>query len=216
MIAKILSKNTPPDEYGRRFAFFQIVDHPEKGSTPTIPDETFLISRRESDPWTAVIRWARHYGVRLACAESCTGGLVSAGLTAIAGASRVVMGGVVAYDNRVKRDLLKVPADCLGRFGAVSEECACGMADGCRELFGVDLAISVTGIAGPGGAVPGKPVGTVCFARATRSGIDSLRCQFSGTRDEIRVQAAEMACAILLLTIREGAGYEGLSGYSTW
>lgn len=175
-----------------------------------------IVSRFFDDPWALCVRLARHQGHTIACAESCTGGLVSGQLTAVPGASRVCLGGVVAYDNRIKENLLGVRSDCLERHGAVSEECAAQMAAGVRSLFGASLAISVTGIAGPGGAVPGKPVGTVCIGLSTEGGTVTQRFQFSGTRESIRRYSSETACAILVSALigRHDAVFFGHSAES--
>jgi nicotinamide-nucleotide amidase len=105
-------------------------------------------------------------GATIATAESCTGGMVAARLTDRAGSSSYVLGGIVSYANSVKTDVLGVPAALIDEHGAVSEPVAAAMADGARAVTGADIAISTSGIAGPGGAVPGKPVGTVCFGLA--------------------------------------------------
>jgi nicotinamide-nucleotide amidase len=110
-------------------------------------------------------------GQTLALAESCTGGLVAARLTDVAGASDVLRGGVVAYANAAKQELLGVPADLLAAHGAVSEPVAAAMASGARTRFGADVGIATTGIAGPAGGSPHKPVGTVCFAVADAAGV---------------------------------------------
>ncbi|MGR3321051.1 MAG: CinA family protein [Pseudooceanicola sp.] len=116
-------------------------------------------------------------GLKAATAESCTGGMVGAALTDIAGSSRVVLGGIVAYANSAKRDLLGVAPDTLKEHGAVSEPTAREMAEGARRALGADLAVGITGIAGPGGAGE-KPEGRVCFAVAC-TGLETV----SETRD---------------------------------
>lgn len=146
---------------------------------------------------------ARAAGVTLGCAESCTGGLVSGSLTAVPGSSDVTRGGVVSYAIPVKREVLGVPAEVLEdpRLGAVSAECARAMAEGARRVLGCDVAVSVTGIAGPGGEEPGKPVGTVWFGLAGPGGTSSVLRRFDGGRGEVRLQAVLQALALL----REGA-----------
>ena len=118
----------------------------------------------------AIVALARRKGRRIATAESCTGGMVAAAITAVAGSSAVFDGGIVSYANSAKVQLLGVPEGLIARHGAVSEPVAQAMAEGARARLGADLAVSVTGIAGPGGATADKPVGRVCFglARADR------------------------------------------------
>ena len=117
-----------------------------------------------------VVRRLVARGDMLVTAESCTGGLVAAALTDIAGSSEAIYGGFVTYDNRAKRDLLGVTAAMLESHGAVSDVVARAMAEGARRAAGVGLAVAVTGIAGPGGGSARKPVGLVYFACATAAG----------------------------------------------
>ncbi len=146
---------------------------------------------------------ARAAGVTLGCAESCTGGLVSGALTAVPGSSDVTRGGVVSYAIPVKSEVLGVPAEVLEdpRLGAVSRACAEAMAEGARRVLGCDVAVSVTGIAGPGGEEPGKPVGTVWFGLAGPGGTRSVLRAFDGDRGEVRLRAVLQALSLL----REGA-----------
>jgi nicotinamide-nucleotide amidase len=142
----------------------------------------------------AVLAACRVAGWKLAVAESCTGGMVGARLTSIPGSSDVVLGGVVAYHNRVKTDLLGVPEELLALHGAVSAPVAEAMASGVRRKLGADAAVSITGVAGPGGGSEHRPVGTVWFG-LDHAGADvrSRHVVFPGTRDEIRRRASQYA-----------------------
>lgn len=119
---------------------------------------------------TAVLDVCRARGLKVATAESCTGGLVAGALTEIAGSSDVVDRGFVTYSNQAKQQMLGVPADTIKKFGAVSRETAEAMAIGAIGASGADVVIAITGIAGPGGGSADKPVGLVHFAAASRSG----------------------------------------------
>jgi PncC family amidohydrolase len=132
-------------------------------------------------------------GWRLATAESCTGGLVGALLSAHAGSSRVFVGGVVAYADEVKHALLDVPTSVLEQHGAVSEPVARAMAAGVRARLGADVAVSITGIAGPGGARPGKPVGWVWIGCSSPAGLSAEAWRFTGDRAAVRRAAAHRA-----------------------
>jgi nicotinamide-nucleotide amidase len=135
----------------------------------------------------------------VATAESCTGGLIIGCLTEIAGSSSVVERGYVTYDNRAKQEVLGVPAELLQRVGAVSEEVARAMAEGARERAGVDLAIAVTGIAGPGGATPTKPVGLVHMSVALRDQPTEHALEtFAGDRAAVRLASVDAALALAL------------------
>jgi len=136
-------------------------------------------------------------GVTLATAESCTTGLVAHLLGRTAGVSAVFLGGIVAYANAAKRDLLGVPAALLARHGAVSEPVARSMALGARERFGAALAVSTTGIAGPGGGSSEKPVGLVYIAISSGEGERCRRFQFRGDREDTMLAAAVEALAML-------------------
>ena len=129
----------------------------------------------------------------LATAESCTGGLVAATISEIPGSSAVLDRGFVTYSNEAKEDLLGVSASTLKRFGAVSEEVARAMARGALEESRATLAVAVTGIAGPGGATPGKPVGLVWIAWARKGEVRARRFQFKGGRAAVRRQAVAAA-----------------------
>ena len=149
-------------------------------------------------------------GMTVGFAESCTAGLCSAALACFPGSSNVLAGSVVSYMCSVKERVLGVDAEILDNpaLGPVSLPCAEGMALGARRLLDCDVAVSVTGLAGPGGAEPGKPVGTVCFGLATKDISRSMTLHFEGSRDEIRVLAA---CGALSLA-REGIMETKLSG----
>ena len=132
-------------------------------------------------------------GWRLGVAESCTGGWIAKVLTDVAGSSQWFDGGVVAYSNAAKTELLGVPSETLAVHGAVSEETVRAMADGARRRFAVDLAVAVTGIAGPGGGTPDKPVGTVHFAWAAPNRVMAARRIFPGSRESVRRQTVALA-----------------------
>jgi nicotinamide-nucleotide amidase len=138
-------------------------------------------------------------GWRLTTAESCTGGLIIACLTEIPGSSSVIERGYVTYDNRAKAEMLGVPPDLFERVGAVSEEVARAMAEGARDRAGVDLALAVTGIAGPSGATPTKPVGLVHLAIACRGGATrNDREIFPGKRAAVRMATVDRALRLAL------------------
>ncbi len=157
----------------------------------------------ESDLAARVLDEARSRGLRLAVAESCTGGLVGARLTDVPGSSDVFVGGVIAYDNALKVDLLGVPESVLAEHGAVSEPVALAMAEGALHRFGVDVAVSVTGVAGPSGGTAAKPVGTVWLGCAYGGSIEARRIMFAGNRHEIRGRAAQAALFMLHRRLRE-------------
>jgi len=116
-----------------------------------------------------IITLASDKKITIATAESCTGGLIGAAITAIPGSSTPFKGGIIAYDNKIKHKLLNVPPGMIHKYGAVSREVACGMAMGAIEALNVDMAVSVTGIAGPGGGSEDKPVGTVWMGLAIKN-----------------------------------------------
>jgi nicotinamide-nucleotide amidase len=145
-------------------------------------------------------------GQTLALAESCTGGMLGEMVTSVSGSSRYFLGGVVAYANSVKADLLGVGADLLAEHGAVSEAAARAMAVGAKARFGSDWGLAVTGIAGPGGGSPARPVGLVCIGLAWPGGSSVHRYVFPGQRDFIRRRSAMAALNHLRLALRGGAG----------
>lgn len=136
---------------------------------------------------------------RMATAESCTGGLVACTLTDVAGSSEWFEGGVVAYDNRVKMRLLAVPEEILVRHGAVSRACVESMVRGVCTLMDVPVGLAISGIAGPGGGTPDKPVGTVWVAWQNVGRVWSRDFRFDGTRREIKMQSMLAAIAELAL-----------------
>lgn len=138
----------------------------------------------------------------MAVAESCSGGLLAMRVTEVPGASDYFLGGIVSYANSAKERLLGVPGEVLAERGAVSPECARAMALGVKRAFGADYALAVTGIAGPGGGTPEKPVGLVYIAVAGPEGEAEVRQhRFSGSRQGIRWSATEAALSLLLSRI---------------
>ena len=135
--------------------------------------------------------------ITLATAESCTGGNVAAALTSVAGSSAYFLGGVVPYSNAAKNALLGVSNEILADRGAVSAECAQAMAEGARARFGADVAVSTTGIAGPGGGTPRKPVGTVFFALADPDDTFTFERHFAGDRQSVIHQSTVFALTLL-------------------
>jgi PncC family amidohydrolase len=143
-------------------------------------------------------------GARLAVAESCTGGLLGHLLTEVPGSSAWFLGGVIAYDDRIKMALLGVPEALLREYGAVSAPCAAAMAEGARRATGADAALAITGIAGPGGGTPAKPVGTVYLALATPAGTETAHRVWAGDRSANKVQSARAALALLAEHLERG------------
>jgi len=150
-----------------------------------------------------VLDLCREQGLTLATAESCTGGLVAARLTSVPGSSDVFVGGVVAYSNGVKARELGVPEATLERFGAVSEEAAEAMTAGARERLGADVAVSVTGVAGPGGGTPEKPVGLVFLHAQGPNGSLARRLDFPGDREAIRGRATAAALHLVRMLLSQ-------------
>ena len=176
----------PDDAHGRALA-----DHLDT----TFPGAIF--SRDGSVVEQVLGAALRDRGVTLATAESCTGGMIGARLTAVPGASAWYLGGVVSYDDAVKRDVLGVPAALLAAHGAVSAACAEAMAEGARARLGSTWAIAVTGIAGPGGGSPEKPVGLVYVGLAGPEGVDVRELHLYGDRERVRQRAATIALHML-------------------
>jgi len=148
-------------------------------------------------------------GKTLVVAESCTGGLLGGAITSIPGSSLYFSGGVLAYGNSAKISLLGVPPDLIAARGAVSREVAVAMADGVLSIFRADLAIAVTGVAGPGGGNRGKPVGTVWVAVVSPGGVRyAHRFRFPGGREAVRREAvrASLVAALDVLRIEAAKG----------
>ena len=146
----------------------------------------------------------RERGLKLATAESCTGGLLASRLTDVPGSSEYFLGGIVAYAYDAKVALLKVSWDTLQTFGAVSSETVLEMARGACKALDANLAISISGIAGPGGGLPNKPVGTTWFGLVASSGEWSFLRQFKGNRLENKAQACETALQLVMEYLRGG------------
>jgi nicotinamide-nucleotide amidase len=157
----------------------------------------------DADLAAVVLEKCRASGFSLAVAESCTGGMLGERLTSIPGSSDVFLGGVIAYHNDVKLNLLGVRAEEIKRYGAVSEEVALQMASGVRERLGADVGVSVTGIAGPGGGTPEKPVGLVWIA-VHASELKARRFHVGGDRAEIRQRAAQAALEMVRRALSNG------------
>ena len=153
----------------------------------------FVYGEGDTDMETVVGGLLAQRGATLALAESCTGGLVCNRITDVPGSSAYLLGGVVAYSNAAKVAQLGVSEETLAAHGAVSEATAEEMARGARRIFGSDLGLAITGIAGPDGGTKDKPVGTVCIALATEAGVISRRHQLRGTREWVKVLSSQLA-----------------------
>ncbi len=136
-------------------------------------------------------------GLVCATAESCTGGGIGSEITSVPGSSAVFAGGIISYSNAVKHEVLGVSSENLERYGAVSSQVASEMAEGARRLTKADLAVAVTGIAGPDGGSAEKPVGTVWFGIATADGTRTEKKLFMGDRDAVRAQTVTHALGML-------------------
>ncbi len=145
-----------------------------------------------------IIPLAARLGLTVGTAESLTGGMIASSLTSVAGASRVLLGGIVSYEPRIKGKLLGVSQAVMDFPGVVSEPCARQMALGAKEALGVDIALSATGLAGPGGGTAQTPVGTVFLGIAGPRGDRVQECHFTGGRQEVRKAATAQALRMLL------------------
>ena len=141
-------------------------------------------------------------GKTLVTAESLTGGGIGAALTSVSGSSAVYKGGIISYTNAVKNRILGVPQEVLDQYGAVSEPVAKAMAEGVRRLLDADIAVSVTGLAGPGGDEYGNPVGTVFIGYSDADITEVKHFLFCGDREDIRKQTAEEALKLVLMNVK--------------
>lgn len=159
----------------------------------------YLYSEKNLSPFEVLFEKSASGGLKIGAAESCTGGMFSEMMTAISGSSSVFSGSVISYSNRIKSKVLGVSQNILDNEGAISEACAIAMAQGAIATLEVDLAVSITGIAGPGGGSAHKPVGTVHIAAAHRDGRTAHRAyRFGGQRDEVRLRSANAAALLAL------------------
>jgi len=150
------------------------------------------------EPQEQIGELLRRKKLTLAVAESCTGGLVGAAVTSVCGSSDYFLGGIISYDNRIKRDVLGVPRYDLDRYGAVSSQVVCAMAYGAARILKSDCSVSVSGIAGPGGGTEEKPVGLVYFGAFFDGQTQSCSFLFNGSREEIRAQSVKAALNFLI------------------
>jgi len=168
------------------------------------PEELFALDD-ERGVEEIVLEACRSEGLTLATAESCTGGMIGVRLTDVPGSSEVYLGGVIAYSDDVKRRELDVPDEVLQQHGAVSAETAAAMAQGARVRFAADIAVSVTGIAGPGGGTHEKPVGLVYIAVESSRGMAARSGVLPGDREAIRVRATALALHLLRTVVTQSA-----------
>ncbi len=173
------------------------------------PVEEYLFGEDERSIQELVLELCRERGLSLGTAESCTGGLIAARLTGIPGSSDVFEGGIVAYGNEVKAEQLGVPRDVLETYGAVSAETARAMAHGACERLGVDVAVAVTGVAGPGGGTEERPVGLVFFHATGPDGEKALSFDLPGDREWIRTRSA-VAALHLVRALLTQSRHEGV------
>lgn len=160
-----------------------------------IYDEITLIS-------TEIVELCTENHLKIATAESCTGGMISAAITGISGSSAVIELGICSYSNRIKSAVLGVSEDTLNTYSEYSLKCAEEMADGAKSVSGADYAVSTTGVAGPTGGSPEHPVGEVFIAVSSREGVFPQRFLFSGNREQVRAQACKTALSQLLFAIK--------------
>lgn len=159
------------------------------------------------DPATCVVSECRAGGLTIATVESCTGGLLGAEITSVPGSSQVYWGGAITYANEAKTRLLEVPQPIIDAYGAVSEEVVRRMAEGARHRWGVDLAVAVSGVAGPSGGTVAKPVGTVWISVAAAAATVADTYRFTGDRQAVRERAVVEALLLMRSACRRsGSG----------
>lgn len=168
-----------------------------KSEANRMSEEALAVEEHIDELSQAVVAKLIEKKMKVCTAESLTGGLIAAALTSVSGSSEVVLGGIVSYDERVKQSELGVDGELLAREGAVCEGVARQMADGARKRLSADIAVAVTGIAGPTGAEPGKPVGTVWMGVSTAKGTQAKLFTFSGDRSMVRNRTVETALEAL-------------------
>jgi nicotinamide-nucleotide amidase len=193
---KVLARRTSPAAASRAARGAADAIHERLGEAIYAEGETSLAE--------AVGDLLRDRGLTFGTAESCTGGLVAELMTEHAGASDFFVGAIVAYSNAVKTAVLGVAPDVLAARGAVSAEVACAMAEGGRRALGADVALALTGIAGPGGASPDKPVGLLHLAVATASGTTGRSLTFPSTRRNVRLIAAHAGLSLVRQVVKHG------------
>jgi len=169
----------------------ELVEEAQKEVLGILKEHVFSVDNEELEE--VVGRLLKEKGLTLSTAESCTGGLVSHRLTNVAGSSEYYLGGVVAYSNHLKESLLGVTPQTLDTFGAVSMETVKEMAEGIRKITGSDLAVAISGIAGPSGGTKEKPVGTVCLGFSSKDLSEARTYRFFGSRIQVKQNSAAMA-----------------------
>jgi nicotinamide-nucleotide amidase len=167
------------------------VERTDAGIRDKLGDAVYGVDGQELEEVVGALLKQRR--LKLAVAESCTGGLIGGRITSIAGSSEYFERGVVVYSDLSKTDMLGVPPDLIEKHGAVSGQVAEAMAKGMREAARTDFGLAVTGIAGPGGGTQQKPVGLVYTALASAQGVKIDEHQFLGTREQVRIRASQMA-----------------------
>lgn len=173
----------------------ELIDEVEKKLRTRLGSAVFGVDDQTIEQ--VVVEQLKESGLKLALAESCTGGLVSNRITNIPGSSDVFLAGIVSYSNKAKIELLGVPKELIDQHGAVSHEVAKAMASGAMAATGADIGIGITGIAGPGGATPTKPIGLVYISLSTKDGVTSKENLFAGIRIDIKQRSAQAALVML-------------------